>query len=37
MSYRIARAEWDQAGGLACSSVYRKQGKNGRWTYWRIC
>lgn len=36
MSYRITKAEWEQAGGLTCSSVYRKQSRSGRWTYWRI-
>lgn len=36
MSYRITKAEWELAGGLASSTVYRKQGKTGRWSYWRI-
>lgn len=37
MSYRITKAEWERAGGLASASVYRKQDRRGRWTYWRIC
>ena len=30
---KITKKEWEQRGGLRNSDLYRKQNKNGRWSY----
>ena len=32
----ITKAEWERSGGLRSPNTFRKQGRTGRWTYWRI-
>jgi len=32
--YKITKKEWIGRGGLKNSDLFRKQGKNGKWTYW---
>lgn len=32
---RITKAEYNRLGGLRNSGVYRKQGKGGRWEYFK--